>query len=469
MHLLIQNKGEAHIESFTLLGASNSRGEGVIGQFGSGTKHAINVLLREGIEFFIYCGKTKLTFFTKEEDLGQPGRKKTHHKVFCKLSGTSNRTIDLGWVLDFGAMDWTEVSMALREFVSNAIDETIIADGSFIAAKEAGDLCVEPTNQVRAKSGYTRIYVDASHVDVQRFLFELPKRFLHFSKNPRDVYNTILPKADRNLTGETPMIYREGVLVREIRETKTPSLFDYNFSGKHFTIDEARNSSEYTIRAKCAEAIANGEVAVLNQFIRAFGEGREVFETGLDPYYLQPTWRTPTDEQKQNWGEAFEQTYTRAVCCVKDSNAAPYVQKKGYRIVTLPSNQMADVFRTFGLRTAADVLDENERNGREPVETTQAAVKALDEVWGWIEQLNLANGRERPELGVFRSHTDGECDVMGFYKDGKVWVRDDIASEVNQFLKKVMLEECVHYITGANDRTLDIQNFLISMIVEVCG
>ena len=46
--LMIQNKGEAPVEGYTLLGATSSRGnptEGVIGMFGTGNKQAIFVIL----------------------------------------------------------------------------------------------------------------------------------------------------------------------------------------------------------------------------------------------------------------------------------------------------------------------------------------------------------------------------------------------------------------------------------------
>ena len=53
MFLLVQNPGVAPVEGFTLLGVSTTRDcgvEGAIGQFGSGNKHAINVLLRAGLK-----------------------------------------------------------------------------------------------------------------------------------------------------------------------------------------------------------------------------------------------------------------------------------------------------------------------------------------------------------------------------------------------------------------------------------
>ena len=101
-YLVIQNPGVAPIEGFTLLGVSTTRDcgvEGTIGQFGSGNKHAINVLLRAGLKVFVYCGKTRLDFQTRDEEIDDGLTRKAIKRVVCKLSGTSTRTIDLGWVL----------------------------------------------------------------------------------------------------------------------------------------------------------------------------------------------------------------------------------------------------------------------------------------------------------------------------------------------------------------------------------
>ena len=99
--------------------------EGAIGQFGSGNKHAINLLLRAGLKVVVYCGKTRLDFQTRDDEIDDGLTRKPIRRVMCKMGGTSTRTIDLGWVLDFGAIDWTDLGMALREFVSNAIDRTL--------------------------------------------------------------------------------------------------------------------------------------------------------------------------------------------------------------------------------------------------------------------------------------------------------------------------------------------------------
>ena len=110
--------------------------------------------------------------------------------------------------------------MALREFVANAIDRTIREKGDFLPSLLNDDLKVGivDESQVRAKDGYTRVFVQVN-ADVQRFYGELPRRFLHFSDQPAQVKESLLPKG-RNLSRKTAMVYKSGVFVREIEESE---------------------------------------------------------------------------------------------------------------------------------------------------------------------------------------------------------------------------------------------------------
>ena len=275
MFLLVQNPGVAPVEGFTLLGVSTTRDcgvEGAIGQFGSGNKHAINVLLRAGLKVIVYCGKTRLDFQTRDDEIDDGLIRKPVKRVMCKLGGTSTRTIDLGWVLDFGAIDWTELGMALREFVSNAIDRTLRQEnGEFIPAMLDGRLAVVPVcdEKVKAKDGYTRVYVELN-AGVQRYVDDLPKRFLHFSADPSQVKKSFLPKGDRNLNGKkTAVIYRAGVFVREIEENSDESVYDYNFKQDELQIDECRNASDYTVKAAIAKLYRRATAPELTPVFRA--------------------------------------------------------------------------------------------------------------------------------------------------------------------------------------------------------
>lgn len=473
--LLIQNPGEAPTEGFTLLGVSTTRNcgvEGTIGQFGSGTKHAINVLLRAGLQVVVYSGRTRMEFKTREDQVSDGLVDQSVQRVYVQFSGTSTKKVDLGWVLDFGAIDWTELGMALREFVSNAIDRTLREEvGQFEAAIREGRLAVRkvPDTEVRAKSGYTRVFV-TTNAEIDRYLEELPKRFLHFSDQPGDVKQRLLPKADRNLTEKkTAMVYREGVFVRELAEQQAASLYDYNFPVHEIQLDESRNSSEYAVRATCARALRTADADELVPVFRSLTAMEDTFEAALDPHYLCPSYETPRPEHQQNWKKAWEAVAGESVMCEPTAQQAMLVARKGKPAKTVKSSGWAQAAERFGIETSAKVLTQSEVQGRESCPVTPAAKQAVETVWSWVVSLGMAGGREMPDVACYRDLTNAEADTMGYYRDGTVYIREDIASGENKYLLKTALEEVVHHVTQAGDGSRDIQNFLIDMVIEIAA
>ena len=373
MHLLIQNPGVAPVEGFTLLGVSTTRGcgvEGAIGQFGSGNKHAINVLLRAGLKVVAYCGKTRLDFQTRDDEIDDGLTRKPVKRVMCKLGGTSTRTIDLGWVLDFGAIDWTDLGMALREFISNAIDRTLREEnGEFVPALSDGRLSVAVVEdeKIKAKDGYTRVYVEMND-EVQRYVDDLPKRFLHFSSDPAQVKKSFLSKskANRNLNGtRTAVIYREGVYVREVLDYTEDSVYDYNFKTSQLEIDESRNSSDYAIRAAVARLYRQASTPELVPVFQALVDQKTIYEEHLDPDYMLSMWDKPKEEQTRAWQQAWQAVAADAVLCGPSVAIAEFIQRKGHVVQTVPSANIVQAAHRFGVKTEHQVLSENEKKGRE--------------------------------------------------------------------------------------------------------
>lgn len=476
--LMIQNPGEAPTEGFTLLGVSTTRNcgvDGVIGQFGSGTKHAVNVLLRAGLRVIVYCGKTRMEFKTREDVVDDGLGSQSVQRVFVQFSGTSMKKVDLGWVLDFGAVDWTEIGMAVREFVSNAIDRTLREEsGQFEAAIREGRLAVRKVPataaEMRAKTGFTRVFITSSP-EIDQYLDELPKRFIHFSPNPGDVQKRLLPKADRNLTEgrRSVMVYREGVFVREMAYQVTESLYDYNFKGTEIHIDESRNSSEYAVKAACAQALKGADADELVPVFRSLTAMEQTFESELDPCYLCPSYETPPEEQQQNWQKAWKAVAGESVMCEPTAHQATLVQRKGKVAKTVQSGGWAQAAERFGIETSAKVLTDSEVKGREAAPVTLAAKKAVETAWSWLVSLGMTNHREIPEVECYRELTNAEADNMGYYYGGTVFIREDIASGDNKYLLKTAFEEVVHHVTQAGDNSRDIQNFLVDMIIEIAA
>ena len=75
VYLKIENIGVCPPEGFTVLGVSladKSSHQGVIGQFGSGNKHGVAVLLRHGLSPVVFAGTLRLEFGTSPAAEGEP-------------------------------------------------------------------------------------------------------------------------------------------------------------------------------------------------------------------------------------------------------------------------------------------------------------------------------------------------------------------------------------------------------------
>jgi hypothetical protein len=418
MFLMIQNRGVAPEGSYSILGASSSRGVvGTIGQFGTGNKHAVNCCLREGL------------------------------KVRAR-----------DWTLDWGALDWVCVGMGLREFVSNALDRSA-RNGSIQDAIDNGDLKVELTEKVQAKSGYTRVYVEASP-DVLKYLSELHKRFLAFSVYPK---GTLMPKAGRGIAGDGAMIYREGVFVRQVG---LPSLYDYNFSAGDLDIDDCRNSSHYGVSSAVGKAIANASPEELVHILESLGRDEKTFESGLDSSYFSPSWHGPKDEQKEAWQKAWQMCFGNAILTDGTDVVGDFVTKKGHTPKFIAAEGWRTSLAAFGIKSHREVLSDNERLGYVPMPATAAAQKAVDQVWEWVQAANMDFGKQKPPVHCFKNIMNAGSTTFGYYEKGAVYLNSTIADECGKFTLKVALEEVAHYVTGANDTARDFQDFAFGFAVE---
>jgi hypothetical protein len=461
--LLIQSRGIAPVESFTLLGASLSRNEdGLIGQFGSGSKLAITTLLRKGLTVNIYCGLTRLEFKTKTISISDEFSTKQERQVFIQFHGSSRKKLDLGWTLGFGAMDWQNENMACRELISNAIDHTVKGGQSVRDAFTDRDLAVTivPDEQMKAQANYTRIFIEANDV-CEAYVDDLHRHFLHFSRT--DLGNHILPKlSDR----KKAQIYFQGVFVCEMTNSDD-SLCDYNFTGDQIKIDESRNLDSYTARAAIGRLYRDASVDDLVTLLTAVKRGVDCLETGLDSFYLTPL-GSATEKQNETWQEAWQQVNGDAIACGDDDGiVGDFARRKGHTLAVVRQSGMLDAAKSYGIATVGTVLDDNERQGRTLTAPTFEAIDAVNEVWGWITSTDLIDEEKCPKPTVkgFDEISNAESDCLGFWKPGErdVYLRNDLAGDM---LLETALEEVTHYVTGAGDCSRDIQSFAFRLLVR---
>ena len=480
-YLKIENPGVCPPEGFTVLGVSladTSNHVGVIGQFGSGNKHAVAVLLRQDLSPVVFAGTLKLEFSTRPQTVTDGLASKDFGRVVVKYGGTDpiggasrSSTEDLGFVLDYGKQDWQEVALALREFVSNAIDRSIREKGDWSGVKVE----IVEESQVRAKKDHTRVFLPMN-AEVLEFFNSLGKWFLHFSE-PEALNKAILPKRNRNL-GErkAAVIYRRGVRVREFESSDTESLFDYNLND--LTIDESRKASDWDVKHHCGRALGSADKEILAMlFDRLMNSDRPVWEFGFDTYSLLPSHEDSTEDEvrkRQNWQEAFALVAGEDAVLTGEASA-DQLERKGYKPIQAPESMVRAAER-YGVQTPARVLSTDELAGRAVTEPTPDAQLAVDVVWELLEEFGLTNGKAKPPTKCFTFILDAGVMLNGYYRDGVVFINADLAGSgsvaagrkaLSDRLVKVALEECVHHVTQATDNSRDFQDFLLDLAVKL--
>lgn len=515
-YLKIENPGVAPPESFTLLGASTKRGatgDATIGKFGSGNKHGVAVLMRHKLSPVVFGGTLKMEFGVRKQGMDTGLSKHEFERVVVKYGGKdasgTNRssTEDLGFVLEYGATDWLGIDLALREFVSNSIDRAVEEGEAAFARKFGADKSQEyikaanqtgtyeqqewrdalkayrstatdyknvvvevvDGSQVRAKKGHTRVFVPLN-TEVLDFYNNLGKWFLHFSE-PESLKLTILPKALRNIGDrKSAVVYRRGVRVREFMTTDTQSLFDYNLD--NLELDESRKVDDWNVQYAAAQALAKADQNSIARLWQSFLDGGEYWEHSFQSYGLENG--ITTAETKEVWNRAFEQVAgENAVVATGHNTSAVIAARKGYKVVHAPEAFVTAADRA-GLRTPFKVLSHDTREGREVFDSTPDADAAVDFAWGVVEKYKVANGRQRPNVKTFRKIMEGGSQTLGLYRDGTVFINQDIASNgslvlgwhgLSQQLLVTAMEEVAHHVTGATDNSRDFQDFMLNLIV----
>lgn len=479
-YLKIENVGVCPPEGFTVFGVSladTSSNTGVIGQFGSGSKHSVAVLLRNELHPVVFAGTLKMEFGTRSQAVSDSQATKEFSRVVVKFGGTDasgvsrSSTEDLGFVLDYGKQDWNEVALALREFVSNSIDRSIREVGDWSTVK------IEVVNeaQVRAKAGHTRVFVPLNS-EVLSFYNDLGKWFLHFSE-PESLTRAILPKTNRNLNDrKAAVIYRRGVRVREFQSSDTESLFDYNLD--NLRIDESRQASDWDVKHGAGKALADADKATLAiMFDRLLNSDRPAWEFSFDHYSMTPSYGDDAEiivRRQRSWQEAFS-LVAGADAVLTGKGTVDQLERKGFTPVEAPES-LISAASSYGVQTSASVLSVDELSGREITEASPDAQASVDLVWEVLEEVGLTNGKDKPPVRCFTSILDGGVMLNGYYRDGEVFINRDLAgagfltagrSALSDRLVKVALEEVAHFVTEATDNSRDFQDYLLEVAVKL--
>jgi hypothetical protein len=466
MYLKIENPINSPISSefWTIWGTTTKRevkkeDKRIIGQFGSGGNHAIALCLRQSINPIIFNENQKLEFFTQPIQLDSITGSETQYQVGVNHSGKDNkgRAVRkkeiLNHTLSFGSIDWTDISFATREFISNAIDACYLQNLSH----ENVEIEIVSENQVRAKAGSIRVFLPLTQA-VQEFYNNIGSWFLHFS-NPEMLKKNVFPRRGKNVHSKNgSMMYRRGVLVCEIM-SQEEGLFDYNVDD--VTMNESRSIDSWTAINKSAVSIVeDADAKCIARLISSFEGETKFWEHTFPNYYFC----TPSEERKNIWQETWNNFYGQnAIVC---SNVTREIcVDKGYKSIIVPENYVSFV-RKLGIKCDVDVLTTNEVKGKALTDPSEDFVKATNFVWDKLSSLGLTHDRPMPSIKGFNAVQANNTILFGFWEKDTVAYNNMMDKGLNEMLLHTVIEELTHHITKANDGSRDFQNYLIKVIAQ---
>lgn len=227
--IIITNKGHILPEDLMLIGSSTKRGDSdKIGMFGSGWKYALAWFLRNDIPIEIYSGERKIdisTTTTKHRD--------NLVEVITVDGEKTSLTTEMG-------PKWTGW-MALREVISNAIDE-----GSFTI-----DIKWNP--EIDMEDDITKIVIPTNNE-----LSDIMMNYEHYFAFDRKT-NYVYPEGRVFVkTTKTDMnVYRKGI---RCFDDKYSTFIDFDFND--IEINESRLTQYYKVHYKATDIMNNDNLAM---------------------------------------------------------------------------------------------------------------------------------------------------------------------------------------------------------------
>jgi len=442
----ITNVGVAPEDCFTLLGLSTTRTSttvGTIGQFGSGSKQGLNLLLRRGLKPTIFCGHKILKFDYEPLELNDGLDDIERHVV--TMNGRK-----LGFCLEYGVDDWTDVSKACQEYVSNAIDRTL-REGQPVSSIQ-----LQLVDDIKPEENVTSVYIPASS-EVVRFFSEIKERYLYFDHPDIAAETSVIPRTEHWSLGQDGCIcYKNGVFVRIMKKRGFEPLFNYNLCD--LQLDESRNSSDYSCKSSAAKALALYSTHdVKMTLLRSLTEGTDYIEHTHDRYDLRVGTATP----KLAWCDAWEAVYGDKIICKDDLETVVRLLKRGHKVAVIRQPGWYDFLKIVGIKSSDDVSDMAERNGLTTVEPTATFVEAVENLWNILECEAVTANKSMPEVMGFRGG-----DITCLYDGGVVYLNADLSG---LDLDRAILDASIEYITGYSSGYTQHSQFALKLAVVFMG
>jgi hypothetical protein len=402
-YLSFVSNGEIELAALSLIGASDKRdAEDKLGFFGSGAKHALAVLLREGLDIQLWSGVHPIGITTERVDF----RGKSFEAIVVEGHRTS-MTTEMG-------PQWT-VQDAVREVYTNAFDEGLRI---FYRTSNPGE---------RAEPGCTVFAIEIND-DIALMLAGWDSYF----KSPGNMEFTIIPTRE---TAGRATGFRRGIRVCDL----PGALFSYNLPD--VKIDEQRKASQFDFGLiALRKLVQHGEPKHFHTLLthQDAMEWKYWFFTDLSPDH--------------NLGKFLLDNYD-FVTTEKKSDRVPH--DKRALIVKDPSNE-------YKFARVLPTLDKWLKEHRSSVcPLPDDMVPLIESGRAFLRRLGF-----EAEFPILFDPDSIIENVLAYAEDGQVILTSLVFTIPIRELNKTLIEEAIHIEHGHNDFSREFQEASLELIMR---
>lgn len=411
------------IDMFTL-GVSTARGvEGKIGQFGSGSLMATLLWLRKyGVSPVFILNGTRVEFESRPEKTSTGG---VFHRVYQTIDGVET---PLSVALEYGEIDWTSETMALREWICNALDQGAAIEDTL---SKVSSLDCSPDEVC--------VFVPMCG-DVSKYWQSIDKYFLHYSDRQ---HQTCIEKPQVSPC----RLYRKGVFIRELG---VQTLYDYNLD---IEINECRTGSSDSMLSKIDD-VRDGVGGTPEYYDAVFNaiighiECREVMHTTS---WLMSSFR---DCAKRQAAAGVRLRRLKESGHVHPDTCGYPIRNEWYSALVNVCPDLCGYPDRFAAENSLVMQDADD------------TLNALaSDCWSFLSSLLPGSTKEKtmPKVYSFVTADGQQPSCMGRYdrEQNRVLIWRDCATS-----RQTMLEEMAHAISGGYDCSRGFQEYLFRCLTE---
>lgn len=420
--MTITNDGEIDTTGLRLIGASTKRGDSTkIGFFGSGTKNAIAIMLRNNIPFKIYSGDRQVEITTRTVEF--------RGDQFQAISIDGH---DTGYTTGMG-VDW-QSWMTVREFYSNAIDEGGCAVEYFLHEPQAPG------------PGKTLV---AIYLNEHLYQFaDNPGKYIIALGTEIPAWEVAGARFYRNTRKGTSSIYRRGILIHE----STDNAF-FNVDLDQADIDESRvmkNPYQYK-RNVMPEQVA--KIASPGLILRLCEKMEFIEEKFMN-------WGGSTFNAA--WLEAIHDRYLVPAGMEADVDVPP-----GENPLILPMDLIVALQEAFEKKMKGySLMNKNQRKTIERENITPKEERLLTAAVNFIINSEMVMPYQIEIAEFTNKKIHGFAHFGDKPEDSKIVIARNTLQLGRREVVATILEEMTHLESGAADFTRHFQNALINKIIQ---